>query len=311
MFDTPMTRRQALRQIYRAIVATGAAQFLSFEQLLAADRSSESERLNLIWLHGTSCSGCSCAFLDVEDVPVLDILTKFTNVIFHPDLSAATGHQVPDLIERLAGSNERYVFAFEGGIPVAMPHACMVADKPITHWVEQLAANADACIAAGTCSAHGGVPAMQGTVTGSHTLKGFLDRQGIDKPVINLPNCPMKPEHFVYTALHYATTGTPPELDSAARPKKFFGNTLHERCVYYADFQEKRYARFIGDEGCLLKLGCQGPVTHSDCLEYGHNSNTNNCIRAGHPCIGCAGEHFPRQIMLHAYNDKRPIRRRF
>ncbi|HKJ76708.1 MAG TPA: hydrogenase small subunit [Gammaproteobacteria bacterium] len=311
MFDTPMTRRQALRRIYRAIVATGAAQFLSFEQLLAADRSPEQDRLNLIWLHGTSCSGCSTSFLDVEDVPILDILTKFANVVFHPDLSAATGHQVPELIERLEGSNQRYLFTFEGGIPVDMPHACMVGDKPVTHWVDRLAGKAEACIAAGTCAAHGGIPAMQGTVTGSHTLSGYLSRKGIDKPVVNLPNCPMKPEHFVYTVLHYAMTGKLPELDGAARPRKFFGRTLHERCVYYADFQEKRYARFIGDEGCLLKLGCQGPVTHSDCVEYGHNSNTNNCIRAGHPCVGCASEHFPRQIMLHTYRDKRPIRRRF
>ena len=43
---------------------------------------------------GTSCSGCSTSFLNVEGVPLVDILTEYTNVIFHPDISLATGHQV-------------------------------------------------------------------------------------------------------------------------------------------------------------------------------------------------------------------------
>lgn len=42
-------------------------------------------------------------------------------------------------------------------------------------------------------------------------------------------------------------------------------------------------------------------------MTIGHNNNTNTCIKAGHPCIGCASEHFPRQIMLHSFNDKRAI----
>jgi hydrogenase small subunit len=187
-----------------------------------------------------------------------------------------------------------------------MPHACMMGGRPITEWVEELAGGAVAAIAAGTCAAlGGGVPAMHGTQTGSHTLQAYLRLRNINTPVVNLPACPMRPEHFVYTVLHYAHLGRLPDLDTRARPRRFFGRTVHERCIYYADFQEDRFAHFIGDEGCLLKLGCQGPVTRNDCLIRGHNGNTNTCIRAGHPCIGCASEHFPRRIMLHDYGDKR------
>ncbi len=311
MLDDAVSRREALRRIYRAIVATGASSFITFDDLLAADAAPKDKRVNLIWLHGTSCSGCSTGFLDIEYVSVFDILTRFTNLIFHPDLSLATGDQVPQLLKRANAAELSYVLVVEGGIPVGLPHACMMAERPFAEWMEEMAGPAAACVAAGTCAALGGIPKMNGTVTGSLTVDEFLAEKGIATPVVNLPNCPMKPEHLVYTVLHYARTGKLPELDARRRPLRFFGETIHERCVYYADFQEKRFARRIGDPGCLLKLGCQGPVTYNDCLVNGHNSNTNTCIRAGHPCIGCASEHFPRQIMFHTFDDKRAIRRKF
>lgn len=311
MFDTPISRRESLRRIYHAIVAAGASTFLTFEDLLAADTAPADSRVNVVWLHGSSCSGCSCSFLDIEYVSVPDILTRFTNMVFHPDISLATGDQVTELLNKLTNSKMPYVLVLEGGIPVGMPHACLMGGRPFAEWLEPLARGSIACIAAGTCAALGGIPKMHGTVTGSMTLDEFLAHHSIQVPVVNLPNCPMKPEHFVYTLLHYAKIGKFPTLDTQKRPRRFFAYTNHDRCIYYADFQEKHFARRIGDEGCLLKLGCQGPVTHNDCLINGHNGNTNTCIRAGHPCIGCASEHFPRQIMLHTFDDKRSIRRKF
>ena len=311
MFDKPITRREALKKIYRAIVAAGAAGFVSYRDLLAAVSRTPDQRPTVIWLHGTSCTGCSCSFLDIDYVPVVDILTKFTNLAFHPDVSLATGSQVTEILNRLQSTRQEYIFVLEGGIPVGMPHACVMGGRPMTEWVETLASRASACIAAGTCAALGGIPKMHGTVTGSMTLDEFLSHMGIDKPLVNLPNCPMKPEHFVYTLLHLVQTGKLPELDESKRPLRFFSYTNHDRCILYADFQEKRFATRIGEPGCLLKLGCQGPVTKNDCLVTGHNGNTNSCIRAGHPCIGCASEEFPRQIMLHAYDDKRAIKKEY
>jgi hydrogenase small subunit len=309
MSRTPIGRREALKRIYRAIVAAGAAPFVSYGDLLAAAASPRDQRPTVVWLHGASCTGCSCSFLDIDYVPVVDILTRFTNLAFHPDVSLATGHQVTDILGRLPAGG--YLLVLEGAIPVGMPHACVMAERPMTEWVERLAGDAAACIAAGTCAALGGVPKMQGTLTGAMTLDEFLGRRGIEKPLVNLPGCPMKPEHFVYTVLHSVQRGRLPDLDESKRPVRFFSHTNHERCILYADFQEKRFATRIGEPGCLLKLGCQGPVTKSDCLVNGHNGNTSSCIRAGHPCIGCASELFPRQILLHAFADKRAIKNSF
>ena len=145
---------------------------------------------------------------------------------------------------------------------------------------------------------------MHGTVTGSMTLDEFLARKGIQKPLVNLPGCPMKPEHFVYTALHLVQTGRLPEPEERRRPRRFFSHSIHKQCTLYADFRKKRFATRIGEPGCLLRLGCRGLITKSDCMLTGHNGNTNNCILAGHPCIGCASEHFPRKAMLRDYDKK-------
>ncbi|MBF0240194.1 MAG: hydrogenase small subunit [SAR324 cluster bacterium] len=304
-----ITRREALRKIYEALVVIGASAFISFEDLLAADNT-VAEKPMVVWLHGTSCSGCSTAFLNIEDVPVVDLITKFVSLVFHPDLSSATGHQFIEILDQLTQSGKGYILVFEGGIPVKMPHTCMIADKPLTYWVERLAAKATACIGAGTCATLGGIASMD-PVTGNIPLDRFLEQRNISKPIVNIPSCPMKPEHITYTILHLLKKGSLPELDKHFRPKKFFARTIHERCLYYADYQEGHFAEFIGDSGCLFKIGCQGPVTRNDCIIMGYNGNTNTCIKAGHPCIGCAGEKFPRQIMFHRFDDPRVIKNKF
>ena len=302
-----ITRREALEKMFKVVVAVGAANFFTFEDLLAFD-SGKTIKPNIIWLHGSSCSGCSCALFNIEDVSVIDILTKFTNIIYHPDISLATGHHVVDILDKAAKELKNdYLMVVEGAIPVKLPHACIMSDRPMTQWIEQMAGSALACVAAGTCAAYGGITAMEGMTTGTMQLDKFLKSKNINKAVVNLPNCPMKPEHLMYVIFHYAKFKTIPNLDSEGRPVRFYSHTVHERCLYYSDFQEENFAKKIGDVGCLLKLGCQGPVTKNDCMTIGHNNNTNTCIKAGHPCIGCASKHFPRQIMMHSYGDKRAI----
>lgn len=303
-----ITRREALNKIYQAIIGAGASGFLSFEDVLAA-QNNKINQPTIIWLHGTSCSGCSCSFLNIEDVPVIELITEFMDLVYHPDLSLATGNDALKIINELINSNRQYIFVFEGAIPVKLPHTCLMGGVPMMEWVNRLASKAALCIAAGTCAAFGGVAKMKGTITGNMSLGEYMDYKSIDIPLVNLPNCPLKPEHITYILLYYIKKKALPELDQFNRPIHQFLKTVHDRCVYYRDFQEDNFAEFIGDAGCLFRLGCQGPVTHNDCMKIGHNNNTNICIRAGHPCIGCADSEFPRKIMYHQYNDKRSLAR--
>lgn len=299
-------RREFLKKIYRVVIAAGAAPLLSFDELLAAEQGEDSwSRPNLVWLQGASCSGCSVSLLNTEEITVLDLLTRFSRLLYHPNLAQATGNQVGDLLTELTAGSEPYLLVLEGGIPAGLPHACLLAHRPLEEWVGRLAANADACIAAGTCAVFGGVAAMPGTLTGVVSLEQHLAAGKHRVPLVNLPACPMKPEHLVYSLLYYRRYRRLPELDGRRRPKRFFAHTVHQRCPRYASFQELDFARHIGEEGCLLELGCQGPVTNNDCPNRGYNGNTSYCLKAGHPCIGCAGETFPRPVLYHLHDDPR------
>ncbi len=304
-----MNRRKALKKIYNIIVTVGASSFFTFDDLLAIDRqNSQFKKPNLIWLQGASCSGCTLSLTNIEDISFVDFILKFVNILYHPNISIIKDQEIPIVLDRATKELDNdYLLVVEGSIPMQLPHACLLADIPFKNWIEKLAKHSNACIGVGTCASFGGITNMKGTFTGATPLKEVLNAQNIKKPVVNLPNCPIKPEHFVYTMLYFIKFNKLPPLDSQARPKIFFSKTIHQSCSHYNEFKEDIFATQIGDKGCLLELGCQGPVTKSDCMTTGHNSNTNNCIKAGHPCIGCASEHFPRQIMFRSYSDDRII----
>ena len=299
-----MDRREFLKAVSKILVAVGGAKFFTEEELLALENG-EIKKPDVIWLHGMSCDGCSTSLLNSE-ISIVDILTKYTNIIFHPTVMAGTGSDALKIIEEYNGDN--LLFVLEGSIPLKMPHACMFGEEFIEDWVERIAKKAKVSVAAGTCAAFNGITDMQGMITGATTLKHFFLEKGINLPVINLPTCPMKPNHFVYVLFYYIKHGTVPRLDDHYRPVRFFGSTIHERCIYYNDFQERIFAKEIGDDGCLFQLGCQGIVTKNDCVKSTSFYDKYSCIKSGHPCVGCAGEAFPRTIMFKHAFDFRPIR---
>lgn len=303
-----MNRREALKKIYNVIIAVGASSFFSFEDLLAMENS-QNDKPNIVWLQGASCTGCTLSMTNIEDIPFVDFILEFVNLIYHPNISLVNDENIPKILNKTKTElDNNYLLVVEGSIPMELPHACLLADIPFIEWITDMSKHASACIGVGTCASFGGVTNMKGTFTGASPLRKVLKDQNINKPIMNLPNCPIKPEHFIYTILYYIKFKKLPKLDSQARPKIFFSRTVHESCTHYHEFKEDIFATQIGENGCLLELGCQGPITKSDCMETGHNGNTNNCIKVGHPCIGCASEHFPRQIMFRSYYDERAIK---
>jgi len=85
------------------------------------------------------------------------------------------------------------------------------------------------------------------------------------------------------------------DLDDFLRPKAYFGKLIHENCPRRAYFDEQKFAKKFGDEGCLYELGCRGPITYADCPTRRWNSGANWVIGAGAPCNGCTGPEFAQE----------------
>jgi hydrogenase small subunit len=72
----------------------------------------------------------------------------------------------------------------------------------------------------------------------------------------------------------------------------FYQHSVHDECPRFHYWEKEFFAKQFGDEGCLFKLGCLGPLSHSTCPRRQWNGGINWCIRAAAPCIGCTSELF-------------------
>jgi hydrogenase small subunit len=300
--EEKMNRRDFLQTVHKLLITIGGSGFFTMEELKACEAAEE--RPDIIWIQALSCDGCSVNFLNAP-LPIPEILDRFANIVFHPTLMAPSGKNAMDILMNYKSDN--LILVVEGAIPTAMPHACMMGDTFVNDIILKKAKEAKAVIAAGTCATFAGICDMMHMYTKAGSVKYFLESNDVNVPVINLPSCPMKPNHFLYTLFYYIKHKTLPPMDDTHRPKRFFSNTIHERCVYYNDYQQNIFAEKIGDRGCLFKLGCQGPVTKNDCVRSSNLYDEYNCIKSGHPCVGCASENFPRTIMFKRSDDKREI----
>jgi len=199
-----------------------------------------------------------------------------------------------------AKEEKGYLLVVEGAVPTAEGGRFGgVGEKGGQHLymaeaVADLAASSLAVVALGTCSSFGGIPSTGPNPTGAVGVRELLKERGIDKPVINIPGCPPHPDWFVGTVARIMLSGlpVPEELDELGRPLVYFGKLVHETCPRRADFEAGRFARNLGEEGCMYKLGCKGPTTNADCPTRLWNNGTNWCVGAGSPCHGCVEPEF-------------------
>lgn len=261
---------------------------------------------SVIWLQGAGCTGCSVSLMNSVSPTLRNLLLdeivpgKHLNLLFHPTLMAASGDIA---IEVLRGEREQsgYLLVVEGAIPAAKNGVFATVGeregKPVTvksHLVN-LAKNALGIIAIGNCAAFGGFPAARPNPTGSRSVEEVLGEEGINIPVINVPGCPPHPDWFVGTVADIILHGLPSreKLDELKRPRFIYGQLIHENCPRKPYFDEGKFARNFGEEGCLYELGCKGPFTYADCPNRHWNGGVNWVIGAGSPCLGCVEPTFP------------------
>jgi hydrogenase small subunit len=300
------TRRDFLALFAKGTgIAMGASLFSipGFNKVFAATV----EEIPVVWLQGGCCSGCSVSLLNTKSPSIQELLLgevvpgKHVNLLWHPNISAGQGHQFMDIIDQVkkrpAGS---YLLVIEGTMQTKDDGIfCVVGErdgKPVTllQHVLDLAPNAMAIVAFGTCAAFGGIPAAPPNPTDSKPVTAVLDEHGIKTPVVNISGCPPHPDWFVGTLATVLIGGLGMlDLDEHRRPKAFYGSLIHDNCPRRGMFDAGLFAKDFGDKGCLYKLGCKGPVTHSDCPIRKWNGGVNWIIGSGHPCMGCVEPTFP------------------
>jgi len=252
-------------------------------------------RLPVIWLELQDCTGCSEALTRSQSPTLGNLVLNLITVEYHETLAAAAGFQVEEAkqsaIQKYAG---QYVLVVEGSVtPKDGEIYCVIGGKGNLANLQEAAAGAAAIIATGNCSAFGGLPHANPNPTGAVSVMSVIK----DKPIINIPGCPAIPEVFTGVLAHFLVFGTLPELDHLHRPKTFYGNTVHDRCLRRPFYEAGKFAASFDDEGaqkgfCLYKLGCKGPTTYNACASMKWSGGLSFPVQSGHPCLGCSEPNF-------------------
>ncbi len=259
-----------------------------------------------IWYQASACSGCVVAALNGVAPNVRDLIVDqlapghHVSLKFQPTIMAGSGKVAVEVLAAAEEASEEYLLVIDGALPTAAGGlfgraAGGKGESTMHQRALELAEKASAVVALGTCAAYGGMHAASPNPTGCVSVADALSEAGIEKPIVNVAGCPPHPDWFTGTVGHALLFGWPTadEVDGVGRPKRFFGRLLHDLCQRRGDFEASRFAKSVGEPGCLYELGCKGPWTHADCPEREFNGGLNWCVQAGSPCHGCVEPFFP------------------
>jgi hydrogenase small subunit len=283
----------------------------------AAPEAMELDEIDVFWLPGEACDGCSVSTLGATDPPIEDLLRGHVPHLpqinlHHHELAVESGKAYVDgMRDAAAGERDPYIVVVEGSVPnerlidgdgywVSMGKDENGDPVRTVDWLDRLAPGAAAVVAIGTCATWGGVPAAQGNVTDAMGTMDYLGRDyrsELDLPVINVPGCAPVGDNFIETVahllLHLAGFGPPPELDELGRPKWLFGETVHRKCERGGYYEEGDFAEEYGSEKCLVSKGCWGPTVKCNMPSRRNLAGTGGCMNMGGKCIGCTMPGFP------------------
>lgn len=290
---TKLTRRDFIR------LCAGGAAAVSMTSVLAPvlTQAVEAGAPPVIWLQGASCTGCSVSLLNTVHPDIKKILLDVISLRYHPNISGAAGDlAMEEGIFKVAEEYKgQFYLVVEGAVPTgADGKFCMVGERDGHHitfldLVQEVGGKAAAILNFGTCSAYGGIPATPPNPTKCKSVSEVVK----DVPYINVPGCPPHPDWMVGTIAHVLLYNEIPELDRFGRPKMFFKDIIHDNCPRRQYFDNAIFAKNLSEPGCLLEVGCKGPIAHCDSTIRLWNGGTNWCIKSGAPCLACTEPQFP------------------
>jgi len=279
--------------------------------------------MDVLWLTaGLGCDGETISITAATQPSLEELmfgaLPSAPKITLHnPVLAYETGDDfLAPFYRAVEGKLSPFILVVEGSIPNernkqegywASFGTGRVTGQPIPtcDWIDWLAPNAWAIVAAGTCATYGGIHAMQGNPTGPMGLPDYLGWQwkssaGI--PIVCVPGCPAQPDNMTETPLYllHQSAGRAPmiPLDDALRPTWLFGETVHEGCDRGGYYEQAEFAEEYGSRQCIVKLGCCGPVVQCNVGKRGWTSGIGGCPNVGGICISCTMPGFPDKFML-------------
>jgi hydrogenase small subunit len=274
---------------------SGKARSYNPTTTMVAKALASKPRLPVIWLELQDCTGCSEALTRSQSPTLGNLVLNLITIEYHETLFAAAGNQAEEAkqsaMQKYAG---QYILVVEGSVsPKDGEVYCVIGGKGNLALLQEAAAGAAAIVATGNCSAFGGLPHAKPNPTGAVSVMDVIK----DKPVVNISGCPAIPEVFTGVLAHFLVFGSLPELDHLHRPKTFYGNTIHDRCLRRPFYEAGKFAASFDDEGaqkgwCLYKLGCKGPTTYNACASMKWSGGLSFPIQSGHPCLGCSEPDF-------------------
>jgi hydrogenase small subunit len=252
-----------------------------------------------IWINGGSCTGCTESIAQVDYPDVATIVLEILSVNYFETIMMAAGKTAEEAAADTI-SKGGYILIYEGSVMQGFDGRSLfvgggannVDSKTGLAVLEDAAKNADAILAVGSCAVDGGWVAAAPNPANATGVLPYLKSKGIDKPVINLPTCPVNPEWIVAMVVDVLLLGKLPELDDFNRPKLIFGQSIHDNCPRRGHFENGEFVYEFGSEEeakgyCLYAVGCKGPQTYTNCPVVRWNARASWCVESGSPCIGC------------------------
>ena len=310
-----LSRRDFLKVCGATATILGLSQ--SYVPQIAQALEDATAKPAVLWLQGQNCTGCTISTINSTHPNAAQIVLDILSIRYHPNIMASSGDMAIKVIEdTMSELKGKYVLVWEGAIPDkedGLFAAFGEKDgKPMLckDWITNAGDNAAVIIALGTCASFGGIPRANQAVTGAKGVVYDGTKKGGayagSTPVVNVPGCPPNPDWLLGTVVYYLLNKKAPEVDNYGRPKMFYGQLVHDNCERRAAFEAGLYVEKWGDAAaiapadggtatqnyCLVKKGCKGPVTFSDCPIRRWNNKQSWNVAAHGICIGCTQPEF-------------------
>jgi hydrogenase small subunit len=255
---------------------------------------------SVVYLSFQECTGCleslvnSFAFSGGTSIE--NLILNVVSLDYQETLMAAAGYQAEEQLQATTAASG-YVLVVDGSIPADWQSGYFVsAGRSGVARFRDAATNAGLVIAVGTCASFGGLPKAAPNPTAADSIGNLMARLGLTVPLINVSGCPPVPEVITGTILYYLAKGMP-ALDQLKRPKTFYGETVHDGCYREEFLEDGPHVKVFDDKtarfgGCLIEMGCKGPVTHNACTRIKWNQGVSFPMMAGHGCLSCSEPDF-------------------